>query len=134
MSGRRDDPVTRVARLPAAACAHFVLGRCRYEENVNPGLYPKFRCQALVRLESAYDAFLTQADAFALDETLAASLWNARCQRLCQESGCQDYEPGDNSAYPGCLLFADGVCLKRLPECPGRCPRYTLNTQGDLCR
>jgi len=123
--------VARVIRLPASACAHFVLGRCRYEESLNPGYDPAYRCRALARLESAYDAFLTQADAFALDETLAVSLWSARCEALCRESGCQDCEPGDTSVYPDCLLFADGVCLKRLPECSGRCPRYTVTQRDD---
>jgi len=118
----------RVIRLPAGECAHFVRGRCWYEERVNPGYEASYRCQVLERLENAYDAFLTRADAFALDDKLAVDLWNEQCRSLCEELGCRDREPGDRSMYPDCALFLDGVCLKRLPECLGRCPRYTIKT------
>jgi len=121
--------MNRVARLPSAACAHFVAGRCRYEESLNPGYDPGFRCRVLARLESAYDAFLAQADAFALDERLAADLWRARCENLYAKTGCQDYEPDDKNTCPDCASLAGDVCLKRLPECLGRCPRYTLTNR-----
>ena len=127
---RGEGRVTRVARLPAVACAHFIVGRCRYEESLNPGYEPGYRCQVLARLESAYDEFLTRADAFALEEELAAKLWRARCESLYAKIGCPDYEPGDKNTCPDCALLADDVCLKRLPECSGRCPRYTLKNRG----
>jgi hypothetical protein len=123
--------MTMVTRLPAIVCKHYVGGRCHYEETLNPGYDPGYRCVVLDRLQRVYDSFLTQADAFCLDDALAANIWANRFRELCRsDTGCQAYEPDDTDAFPGCAYLRGDVCLLRLPECGGRCRNYTLNSRG----
>lgn len=117
--------MSRVLRLPALTCRHFIRGRCDYEEILNPGYQRAFRCVVLGRLEGVYDDFLTQAEAFGLDESRASDIWEKRFRELCgKDTGCQAYEPGDMSVFPGCALCLGDVCVLRLPECAGRCHNF----------
>ncbi len=115
----------RVIRFPGAGCAHFENGRCLYEERLNPGLDKALRCVILNRLERAYDDFLRQADIFELGEGEALRIWEDRFSRLVgQQSDCQDYLPGDNENFLGCVFALGDLCLKAFPPCGGQCPRF----------
>lgn len=123
--------MSQILRLPAPACRHYVRGRCDYEEVLNPGYDPEYRCRVLVRLQQVYDTFLAQADAFDLDESKATGIWEKRFREVCSEdTGCQEYEPDDTNSYPGCALCLGDVCVFRLPECGGRCRNYTPKPRG----
>lgn len=116
----------RIIRFPGAGCAHFRSGRCLYEEDLNPGLRKSLHCNTLNRLEEAYDDFLRQAEVFALSEEKALRIWEERFSRLVsQQSDCQDYLPGDNENFLGCVFALGDLCLKAFPLCDGQCPRFT---------
>jgi hypothetical protein len=122
--------MNRVLRLPARYCAHFLLGRCLYEERLNPGYHQGYRCLVLLRAQSDFDAFLTRAEAFGLSDAAASGLWEKQMDRFrAADCGCQEYEPGDTTVFPGCIHCTGDVCVKRLPECGGRCPEFTPNKQ-----
>ena len=117
--------MSRVLRLPAGTCRHFVKGRCDYEEILNPGYHRSYRCPVLGRLENLYDDFLGQAEAFGLNEASASTIWEKRFREMYgKDTGCQAYEPGDMNNFPGCANCLGDVCVLRLPECAGRCRNY----------
>ncbi|MFZ5428366.1 MAG: hypothetical protein ACOZEN_15480 [Thermodesulfobacteriota bacterium] len=123
--------MSRVVHLPAVGCRHFLSGRCDYEEILNPGYHVQYRCEALIKLQELYDAFLTQADAFGLDESSACGIWEKRFRDMCREdTGCQAHEPGGMNMFPGCAHCLGDVCLLRLPRCAGRCRNYTQKKRG----
>ncbi len=118
--------MARIITFPASGCAHFILGRCLYEEHLNPGYQAGYRCLALERLQKGYDSFLNQVDAFGLDDARASGLWEKRFLELCREdTGCQDHEPDDRKDFPGCRHSLEDICVLRLPACAGRCRNYT---------
>ncbi|GFK94569.1 hypothetical protein NNJEOMEG_02416 [Fundidesulfovibrio magnetotacticus] len=118
--------MTRLVRLPAGGCRHFVSGRCLYEEALNPGYQTSYRCTVVLELHGLYDGFLTRAEAFGLSESTAADLWERRFLELCrQDAGCQDRQPGDMNAFPGCAHCLGDVCVLRLPSCDGRCRNFS---------
>lgn len=118
--------MTRLLRLPAADCRHHAMGRCLYEEALNPGYHTAYRCVALLELHGLYDSFLVQADAFGLSENRAAGIWRKRFLEHCrQDTGCQDHEPGGMNAFPDCAHCLGDVCALRLPPCDGRCRHYS---------
>jgi len=115
----------KIIRFPGAGCAHYLAGRCLYEEHLNPGLDKGLRCERLNKLEEAYDDFLRQADAFELDEDAARKIWEDRFSRLTgQQSDCQDYLPGDNENFLGCVFAQGDLCMKAFPLCAGQCERF----------
>lgn len=122
---------TGLVRLPAFGCQSYYMGRCLYEEQLNPGLHTQWRCSVLARWESVYDDFLNRAENFDLPETELARLWRLRFERLAEESiDCPDFESTLSEAMPECLhLFVD-ICLLRLPECSGQCKHYRLYTKA----
>lgn len=123
--------MSRVIRLPATGCRHFNKGRCLHEEHLNPCYNTAYRCSVLTRLQTLYDSFLNQAEAFGLDESAAATIWERRFQALCREdTGCQAYEPGDMETFPGCANGLGDLCVLRLPECGGRCSNFTPKPRG----
>lgn len=132
--------MTPVLRLPGVNCLHYRLGRCLYEETLNPGYDQALRCQVLTRLQEAYDQFITQADAFGLAENTAAAIWAKRCQSFqAQETGCQDHKPNDTKDFPGCDHAAGDVCLLALPVCTGQCANFSAvrgaaGAQGSMLR
>jgi hypothetical protein len=116
----------RIIRFPGAGCAYYDNGRCLYEETLNPGLDEGLRCATLNRLEEAYDDFLRQAEVFDLSEDKALRIWEERFSRLVrQQSDCQDYLPGDNDNFLGCVFALGDLCLKAFPRCLGQCPRFS---------
>lgn len=118
--------MSTLLRLPGQGCRHYLLGRCYYQEFLNPGYERIYRCRVLVRLQAVYDAFLTQADSFNLEDAAAAAIWRKRFLELCREdTGCQDHKPDDTESFPGCSLCLGDVCVLRLPGCPGRCAEFT---------
>ena len=122
--------MTRLLRLPAQGCRHFLRGRCHYREFLNPGYEQGFKCAVIIRLHGLYDSFLSQAEAFGLSDSAAAAIWERRFRELCREdTGCQDHEPDDRASFPGCALCLGDVCLLKLPECQGRCPEFTPKTR-----
>lgn len=123
--------MSKVLRLPAVTCAHFLAGRCFYEEHLNPGYDQRLQCGVLLKLQAMYDSFLDQADAFGLGESQAHGMWERRFLELCRhDTGCQDYEPGGNEGFPNCLHGMEGLCVLRFPECAGRCRNFSLKHRG----
>ena len=122
--------MSRLLLLPARDCAHFLSGRCLYEERLNPGYHQSYRCVALLKMQDVFDSFLARAEAFGLNELAASGLWEKQMDRVrAADCGCQEYEPGDTNAFPGCIHGMEDVCLRRLPGCKGRCPEYKPNKQ-----
>lgn len=117
----------RITRLPGTSCRHFALGRCLYEEALNPGYHEAWRCSVLRRWEAVYDEFLDRAERFDLEETNLPELWRRRFNTPGEgEPDCPSYEPGLIRDMPECRhLFAD-LCLLELPECHGQCRNYRL--------
>ncbi|UJX40276.1 hypothetical protein K9F62_16450 [Desulfovibrio sp. JY] len=114
-----------VTCLPGLGCRHYLLGRCLYEEHVNPGLDQGFRCRVLTRLGRAFDDFLVRAEAMGLTEEQAGRVWRSRFpETLTREGSCRDYLPGDTTSFPDCANAAGELCLLALPACPGRCRRF----------
>jgi hypothetical protein len=118
--------VTTLLRLPGDGCRYFARGRCLYEERLNPGLRREFFCAVMVFLEDRFDAFVIRADAFGLSSEEASRIWERRWSgRLNGEWDCVDFIPlPEGVEEAGCCNLVDGVCLVRLPSCPGRCRRY----------
>ncbi|MBU1001492.1 MAG: hypothetical protein KKE73_03105 [Proteobacteria bacterium] len=117
-----------VRLFPACACGHYQLGRCLYEERLNPGFRDRWRCRVLTKWEKAYDDFLLRAEAFHLELANAVELWEARLERLLvQARQCPDYAGGAEESATGCLNEIEGLCLRLLPECQGRCRHYTTD-------
>ena len=120
-----------VVRLPAFGCRSYHLGRCMYEEQLNPGLDTSLHCAVLTKWEAVYDDFLNRAENFGLDEKELARLWRLRFERLAEEAiDCPDFVPALAETMPECRhLFVD-ICLLRLPECHGHCKNYRLHTKA----
>ncbi len=120
-----------LVRLPAFGCRSYHVGRCLYEEQLNPGLNTAWRCGVQARWEAVYDDFLTRAENFSLDETELGRLWRLRFERLAEEPvNCPDFEPALVDTLPECRhLFVD-ICLLRLPVCTGHCVNYRLHTKA----
>lgn len=114
-----------VTALPATGCRYHTLGRCLYEEHINPGLVQAYRCRVLIRLGRAFDDFLQRAENLSLNEERAARLWEARFPAtLAREGNCQDYLPGGTQSFPDCRHVSGDLCLVAFPVCTGRCARY----------
>lgn len=117
----------KLIRLPGLGCRHHVLGRCLYEDALNPGYHRQWRCAVLQRWEAVYDDFLERAERFGLEEGSAADLLARRFERLtAEEVDCPDYAPGPEESLSGCRLLHEELCLLRLPECGGLCRHYVL--------
>lgn len=115
--------MAKLKRFPAAACEYFVRGRCIVEERANPGYHARWRCLLLSHLEVEYDKLLAQADNFSLEKGATVRIWGGRMRSLVPEKICPDYEPG-GADVTGCLACIGGVCLNRLPACPGVCRKF----------
>lgn len=114
-----------VSTLPGTACRFHVQGRCLYEERLNPGYNPDWRCRVLLRWEQAYDTFLAQADNFVMEPETAVGIWEERLQKLMSRGHrCPDFEPGGVDDMTGCRRMHCGLCLAVLPPCPGQCGNF----------
>jgi hypothetical protein len=79
-------------------------------------------------MEDEYDRLLAQADVFELDEETAARILEGRLKGILPgERVCRDYSPGEDE-LTGCLSGFRGVCLRRLPPCPGVCEKFEPGT------
>lgn len=134
----------KVTRLPGVLCRFRLMGRCAYDEMLNPGLHDAWRCPEEQRLLGYYDGFIERVDVFDLPPEEVAALWSRRMERfppvgaLCGryeargDEGGEDAENGDLSATEDamhdvlvdCIRFRDGICLLLLPPCEGVCERY----------
>jgi hypothetical protein len=122
----------QIVRLPGHACLYHRLGRCLYEEALNPGYHQDWRCAVLLRWEGVYDDFLDRVESFGLDETSLADLWRRRFERLAEETvECPDYAAGSVEGVPECQKLHMELCLLRLPLCQGQCRHYVLNAETD---
>lgn len=115
--------MAKLRRLPAEMCEFYISGRCLLEERKNPGYHAAWRCILLSRLEREYDKLLSQADAFSLEQETAVRIWSGRMRGLVPEYVCADYQPG-GSDVTGCGWSLGGVCVRKLPECPGTCRKF----------
>lgn len=113
-----------IKRFPATACRHHLRGHCAVEESANPGYHERWRCILLARLEKEYDRLLTQADNFNLERTTTVNIWGGRMRGIVPERVCPDYEPGGTDVT-GCRSCVGGVCVNRLPACPGVCRKFS---------
>lgn len=120
-----------VIQLPACGCRSYYLGRCLYEEQLNPGLNQSWRCVVQVRWEAAYDEFLSRVENFGLAETELMGLWRSRFERMVSVNvNCPQYEPAPVESLPECRHLFEDLCLLRLPLCAGRCVNYRLHTKA----
>jgi hypothetical protein len=124
--------------MPGEGCRFWAAGRCLYEESVNPGLRREFACVVLAALEDRFDDFLTRSEILGLSGEQAGQIWERRmAQALNIGWDCANFTAlQDDAGEALCLHFMEGVCLLRMPRCPGRCRRYklsreTVSEQGD---
>ena len=127
-----------VLRLPGEGCRFWAAGRCLYEESINPGLRREFACTVLTTLEGRFDEFVVRGEILGLSCEQAGRIWEQRmAQALNIGWDCANFTPlRDDGGEVMCLHFIEGVCLLRMPCCPGRCRRYELlslsvSEQGD---
>ncbi len=121
----------KITSLPGTSCRFHVLGRCLYEERLNPGYNRQWRCRVLLRWEHAYDTFLAQADNFVMEPETAAGIWEERLRKLMREGhDCPDFLPGGEDPT-GCRHIFGGLCLEALPPCPGQCRRFEPRSPED---
>lgn len=80
----------------------------------------------LVRWEREYDTTIRQAEAFHMEGAMAANLWERKATRLMHTGvmDCTSHYPDLSGDMPGCVHFASGNCLLKMPVCPGRCSLY----------
>jgi len=115
----------KVQRLPGDGCRHYVFGRCLYEERLNPGYRRSYRCQVLNRWESAYDDFLSRAEAMGVRQESVPELWEIQFQRMAREAfHCRTHVFNHDFRPPACRHELDGLCVLGLPKCNGRCRHY----------
>ncbi len=113
--------------MPGTYCKHYLKGRCLRTERLNPGLHKEWHCRVLMEWEEAYDQFLSQADAFQLDITMAARIWANRLDDMLRgQQPCADYCPvqeqlHDDSDVLSCAHSWTGLCLLSMPRCEGIC-------------
>lgn len=112
--------------MPGALCRHHTLGRCLYEEHLNPGYSLKWRCRVLMRWESAFDDFLVRAELFGVDQDVAPDLWERRFERVARSFDCDEYILCREAESPACAHVCDGLCRLALPACEGRCRHFQL--------
>ncbi|MFV0350152.1 MAG: hypothetical protein ACK5JO_16385 [Halodesulfovibrio sp.] len=83
-------------------CALYAAGHCLYDERLNPGYEPEWRCAELLRFMAMYDALLEQCERFSLSEEEVASLWEKRVAAArAPGDGCPTYSPRSRGC-PGC--------------------------------
>lgn len=75
--------------------------------------------------EKAFDDLLDQAEAFS--EPLAPerllAVWEKRLSFLCDNFVCLNRVEGEDPLV-SCRCLVDDLCVKKLPECSGRCKDY----------
>lgn len=114
-----------IKRLPGDGCRHNRSGRCLYEEHLNPGYDPRYRCRVLARWESAFDDFLERAELFGVEQKAVPDLWSRQFRRMARKTfRCGEYEYHAEADIPACLHVEDGLCLLGLPVCDGRCRHF----------
>lgn len=112
--------------LPGRGCRFWAGGRCLYEELLNPGLHAGFACTALRFLEESFDAFVVRGESLGLSSDEAGRIWERRMDAALNIGfDCANFiSLPDGAGEMPCAHFLDGVCLLRLPVCPGRCRRF----------
>ncbi len=116
-----------ITRLPGEGCRHHENGRCLYEEHLNPGYDPGFKCRVLARWESAFDEFLARAECFGVEQQAMPDLWRRQFGRLARKTfHCDEYEYCAEAEVPACLHALGGLCRLGLPECEGRCHHFQI--------
>lgn len=129
--------MTKISRLPANDCWFFIQGRCLYQERLNPGYCRDWRCSVLEGWEKLFDDFLMRAEAFGLEQTKVAELWEKQFARLSSDRlECPEFRFDSEGGVPSCAHRHEVLCLLTLPECGGRCRHYEVkrqqaNTQTD---
>ena len=128
-----------VLRLPGDGCRFLVAGRCLYEERVNPGLCRDFACTVLATLEGHFDEFVTRGEILGLSSEQAGRIWEERMSKALNIGwDCANFiSLRDDAGEVLCGHFVEGICLVRMPHCPGRCRHYehvdqTVGEQGDI--
>lgn len=128
-----------VLRLPGDGCRFLAAGRCLYEERINPGLCREFACTVLAALENHFDEFVVRGEILGLSSEQAGRIWEQRMAKALNIGwDCANFTaPQDDAEDALCLHFFEGICLLRMPACPGRCRRYerpdhTVSEQGDI--
>ena len=112
--------------LPGRGCRFWAAGRCLYEERLNPGLHAGFACTALQALADSFDAFVVRGESLGLSSEEAGRIWERRVDAALNIGlDCANFIPlPDEAGDVPCAHFLDGVCLLRMPVCPGRCRRF----------
>ena len=124
--------------MPADGCRFRVNDRCLYEELINPGLRGEFACTVLAALEGSFDEFVTRGEIMGLSSEKAGLIWQERMAKALNIGwDCANFTVlRDDAGDVWCGHFFEGVCLLRMPVCPGRCRRFelldgTAREQGD---
>jgi len=119
--------------LPAQDCLHWVAGRCLLEEALNPGLQRDFQCIVLNLLITRFDSFVLRGELLGLSAEEAGRIWEQRMASLNMDAECASFTfLADAEEDLPCLHFLDGLCLLRLPPCPGRCRKYSPRRRSKL--
>lgn len=118
--------VTAPVRLPGDGCRFWADGRCLYEELLNPGLRVEYGCVVLNGLEKNFDAFVMRGEKLGLTTEQAGRIWERRMDAALNIGwDCANFIfLQDGPGEMPCLHFRNGVCMLRLPACPGRCRRF----------
>lgn len=119
--------------MPARECGFHVQGRCLYQERLNPGYSPEWKCSVLCGWERAFDDFLARAEAFGLEQREVNTLWSRRFERLARKGvDCPEYVHDSMQDPPGCAWQHESLCLLALPECEGRCRHYQVRNEKKI--
>lgn len=120
-----------IMRMPGDNCRHHTLGRCLYEEYLNPGYSSEWRCRVLACWESAFDDFLVRAELFGVAQEAVPDLWERRFERIARAVDCEEYALCREADSPACAHVLNGLCRLALPLCEGRCRHYELPETHD---
>lgn len=117
--------MSNVRQMPGKACRFYRLGRCLYEERLNPGLNLAWRCAVVRRWEEEYDDFVQRAEVFGLEDEAAGTIWEKRFQDILRkEVPCDRFDRGGDYELLKCVHLMGDLCLCALPECGGVCRRF----------
>lgn len=113
-------------RLPAFSCVHYRDGGCIAGLKEDFLSYQNARCKMHTHADRAFDELLDRAEAFTepIGPLRFVSVWEKRLAALCDNFVCSDRIPGADPLV-SCAHLVDDLCRKRLPDCPGRCSRYS---------
>lgn len=124
----------KLDRLPGTACKYYILGKCLYEEWLNPGLNTGWRCRIVLDWTEDYEKFVDRAELFNLDVETVSRMWEERFTKMMvSKRECPDFCPGGEEAA-GCAHEYGDLCHVALPSCNGMCRHFVASDKKAVAR